>query len=1163
MTDTTSRQSLRGTNLFSLDGYHEARTNWAHGQAFASAAGRAVASLHRGIDFGASIDLEAQLSGVVRDGVMATFAAGGDIKAGLTLQAALPLDLFKEAGLVARLQAQAEAAAFIKAEVGLDADLFHQLIREKLSGPWQDLALILFDELEVGAGVWGRAAFAAEAEAEAALVGSLMPGPDGSPPGFTFSFQFGAGLEFGAGLHFLVNLGFRDRDSRQLLNRLSDRLAAILERALEQRVNKSGGPAARKALPYCKLLLPLACRTAFELGADLVQRKVGEHKDGAATVVVRSFAREAEKLLLRALFDLALNELNALLRKIPFVKKLEDLPPADRETLADALRDAGAKLGRVMTREHASVADWFQAVLALLDPLMAVLTLGRKAKLFEAADEERWQENVALLWAAGVLAQQVVTWSQEALDARTTDTPFDGTPASIPAGSPVVAYVASRIKKPAGSALTLADVVVFLVGPPGDRTRSGDRMAALCRAFPEGAGVWSWLAAALGNKDVSALLQMLLHDLAGVRKDYARTVFAALLKAAGAKVEEEIFPRVFKPLEQSDPDLAKVIQRVAKPALLSLTRVLLPGVARLGTEEAAQVLREQLSAVLLQVLARLLLTATDVVLEKGLRDGGGALRDLAKRVARPDPQDGGAQTALQRVIRPAALQGLTLAPPEAGDLLLLCADALDRINERERQPAFDALELLVSLGLTTGGDLDPIWATLGRPNDPPMPEALKRLAVQLGHGTWDLLQYLSGRANQLWLAYLEREGKAVLQTLENSAREAAAALDQAIKTLDQDVKQLQALAVQLEQDVRNLLANKLNPLLADLTHYLKGRREALIRAVYDMGWQTIRAAVVQNWVYKHVPAPVQQDYLRKVQTLYDTAFAAASPGLAAPLTLLEKFAGFVDEEVKGEVRAKTLDRDWLMASLRARAWTVGAADLQFPIRVGKLNLGTITLPAANVLGTLVSGVLDDPAVRRALDGALDVGRQAASRQAQLDTTRTAIARKMSKKDAQQAAGRLFPGKPLDIRVEAPEEQRTYPDKVRLRVVLPGANRTFLGSDMGIPARVKLFINGADYDYKEENWQENPGALVFETDLVTGIPQAGPGRPVRLGFHSGPLVRPRVGGPKVGDPDPDVGPAARPILLRPGLNTVQVTVVDGKGQRKQVVRMFYLQKTKRP
>src|SRR5947207_686126 len=89
-----------------------------HGDAIARASVHTAADFHRGIDLSAGFDLAAEVDASVRDGVTASIGGGVGASAGVAFQANFPLDLFHQAGVIARLQAQIEASAFVSAKLG-------------------------------------------------------------------------------------------------------------------------------------------------------------------------------------------------------------------------------------------------------------------------------------------------------------------------------------------------------------------------------------------------------------------------------------------------------------------------------------------------------------------------------------------------------------------------------------------------------------------------------------------------------------------------------------------------------------------------------------------------------------------------------------------------------------------------------------------------------------------------------------------------------------------------------------------------------------------------------------------------------------------------------------------------------------------------------------
>src|SRR5690242_14195936 len=185
----------------------------------------AGAVLRRGIDLSAGIHFEGKLSGDLGKVVVGSLDAKAEAGAGVALTVALPLDLFDEAGLVARFRAQAAAAASVRASLDLEFEVFRGLIREHFDPPVEDLLEIFLDEVRIGAGIWGRAAFSAEIYAQAALAGSLLETPE-HEAGFTFTAEYGVGWGGGAGFEFAANFGFED--PQRMMGRLADATSAAM-----------------------------------------------------------------------------------------------------------------------------------------------------------------------------------------------------------------------------------------------------------------------------------------------------------------------------------------------------------------------------------------------------------------------------------------------------------------------------------------------------------------------------------------------------------------------------------------------------------------------------------------------------------------------------------------------------------------------------------------------------------------------------------------------------------------------------------------------------------------------------------------------------------------------------------------------------------------------
>jgi hypothetical protein len=137
------RDNMAETSLFSLnvDGN---KGNWAHGSATLAGTTSGNASLHRGLRLGASVELSGAIAGQLSNVVVGNVKIGADAKASLDLEARFPLDLFTEAGLIGRAEAVAEAAAWIQAELGLNAAEFANYVAANVPEPWRDVVRLFW-----------------------------------------------------------------------------------------------------------------------------------------------------------------------------------------------------------------------------------------------------------------------------------------------------------------------------------------------------------------------------------------------------------------------------------------------------------------------------------------------------------------------------------------------------------------------------------------------------------------------------------------------------------------------------------------------------------------------------------------------------------------------------------------------------------------------------------------------------------------------------------------------------------------------------------------------------------------------------------------------------------------------------------------------------------
>jgi hypothetical protein len=710
---------MQPLELFSLSSSTPAES-FVHGRVVARGGAHATATFRRGIDLSAGVNFEARIGGEVGDQVGATFDAGVTARAGLAFQAAFPLDLFQEAGLVAQFQIQAELAAFAGARLRLGLDEFRHLVRGRVDGPLEQLLEVFFEEAVFEAGVWGRAAFAAEIIGEAMLTGSLLPSATGGP-GFTFSFGFGAGLGFRAGAQLVANIGFND--PRRMTARLADELTEIALAEARHHLGPAPPPAAATALSILRTLLPVAAKAAFQLGLDLAAAPVNDQRRRSIDSVAESFVRQAQEILLESIADLAASLLGEALGRDAFiVRVLED--EERREQVVNLLLELRDRVAELDSLSPASIEQWLTGILALLDPIDEVLRLG-----FLPPDlTEDIEHALALLWCAGRLVHRVTTWAVD--PARGVGDLFGSLVVPLPQAGSVAAYVAKKRNKAPG-ALTLADLAQFLAG-------LDDLEGELRRLLPGVGEAFDWIAEVIGVSATDIAFQ-LLTVFTSPTPQAADRMIATMGPTLEKAIRERVIPHVLGPLKAANPNdkaLALLVDELVTPTLVALPLAVLPAIAHLGSPEAGLRFRETLSGVILQSLQRLVMSSLDVVLEHALRQADQGLREVADalgEVGERSPAFNALALAASHAVLPIAI-----LPADARDLLVLSADVVRKLNEVARGPVIAAAGGVLDLGLGSEQSRQLALRTLSGTDDPPERGDLQEVLDEIGDGAWEI-----------------------------------------------------------------------------------------------------------------------------------------------------------------------------------------------------------------------------------------------------------------------------------------------------------------------------------------------------------------------------------------------------------------------------------------
>jgi hypothetical protein len=1038
----------------------------AHGSAVAYATAEAVATFRRGIHLSAGFDLEAHADASIKSIISGAFTGGVSLKSGLSLDAAFPLDLFTQAGLVARFQVAAEAAAYVQAQLGLDVATLRSLVGARFTGAMKDLCDIFLDEVVLQAGLWARAAFAAEILGQASVTGSLFSA-DGNGGGFSFTFDYAAGIYYATGTSFVANVGLEN--PQRLLNRMSDHLtAAIVAEAQTYIATLPAGDrdAANSSLEALKLLLPLAARGCFELGAQLVKSKSADQVTVAAKSIVGSFVAEAQELLLREAFDLATAKLTAVFASSGLLLNFSSLSKSQQQQLQSDLADLVSKLKSLDGLGRATPTDWLTGVVSALGSAEAVVEHG----LLEGPLQKEAERALALLWSTGVLLATLASWIQDPSQAALSA--FGGGQAApVPNNSLIAGYVATAIGKRPGNALTPADLVSFLLG--------FDVIAIVRRQIPVAAPTLDFLTTALSGAAGSDLAKKLLSDLSPPSSSSTQALLSTMGTEFGALVKEQIVPKLIDPwansLSPNDP-IHTLLSEVVAPTLVSLPAVILPNIPNLGaTDEANTRFREALSAVLLQSLSHYLLATIDVLLDHALTDSEKFMRDAGAAIANLGQKS--PVFALVATVAAGAELPVALTPDDVNQILTLAADIVHLLNAQERQAIITSMQTAMQMGLQAGASRDQSFNALLGSSDPANPEQLTLALNQIESGLWAVAKLALPRILQIILDHYVNEAKVIAMAIYDGAKAVVAAVESALAWLGQEVQQLTQKLNELVAAAGQLVADIASEVDA-LASYLVTLEHSVLESIRAYGWGIAQQAI--SWA----PGFVQD----AAKGVYDALFDGFEWLLEAPLKVLELAADWVHEIVTDLMQSSgQMSRSSVDDQLRQRIFSHGATDISIDLSVdlglaGHYDFGTIQIPGSGIIGVIAEAILGDSQYGSSVDAVIGNATPLRANQAQQQSTQSTLSGSLNQQQAQTQLGSLTTNQPLTITASL-SNWTTYNQQGRLTLRIAGANRSFVDSTLGVPRRVTVVLNGQEYPYSSDQWSVDGSSIVLDAYVV--------------------------------------------------------------------------------
>ena len=256
------------------------------------------------------------------------------------IQGQLALNLFKEFGFVVKAEAAAEAAAGVKAALGINiGDFINLALQDKNNhGLPVELLIMLLEEVEIGGSIYIDVSISAKAHFTMSLSGTLLPKP-GEKAGFNYTTKAGAGLAKGVGMSFKAGIGFKDfgRFYGRAVDRTVDEVILQINAHLPKQ--------AKGMAPYISAFAPIskmALRMSYGIGETIIKNNIGRSKADAQTLCnecVKIILEEVQRFSLEKIAEYTLNEIKK--RIIELLNEISDnvweQASKERNELADLL----------------------------------------------------------------------------------------------------------------------------------------------------------------------------------------------------------------------------------------------------------------------------------------------------------------------------------------------------------------------------------------------------------------------------------------------------------------------------------------------------------------------------------------------------------------------------------------------------------------------------------------------------------------------------------------------------------------------------------------------------------------------------------------------------------------------------------------------------------
>jgi hypothetical protein len=1084
-----------------------------------------VASLRHGVGVEAGVEGVVQLDASIRKFLAADVTGQAHAAARVAARVAVPLDLFTEAGFVAQAEARAEAAVGITAGIGLSLGDFIELVEQDphMRGLPVRLLRVFLEEATIQGGVMAKAAAAAMAYANLGMTGTLVAS-QGTPAGFTVAAEAGLGLKAGAGFRVFARFGIDD--PRRLIRRSVD----VTVNETIAAVTSVVPPEYRQVVAELRAPAKMALRTAFELGLTLAENRGTFSASDGPKIALRCtqvFLEEAQRFILERVTELGLRLLREALLELEFGQSAWDQAQPERQHLASLLENFPVEPFEP-TPENTTY--WLDVVRGASDVAVALGAANQASAT--------WVEPAAFIWAAVQLLFVSVRRISEAsarasiigMPPAETRRAFSGDITTPTPPAAIKGRINAALGRQASTTVRQQDLVAFLV--------RGAVLDQLDSQFPELRTVLEIVAGPDAGA-LSAALSTILDNIGAFSsgpsgapdpEESLRTIVNGLRAYMATRVDGELRPAILDAFGDRHDDVRLFIDEVLLDTVGFTVNVLFDRVLDWANNDLSgqTALREACSSIAMRLIGRSLVATGDVLMTKALEGTSAAFREAAEHVNDP----GGVAQILAGL--PGVLVSREMIAEALEETLKISADVFGPLPETKRARIRDLLYQVIDTTPAGAGVafVDQLKNDLFVPNG----EAAIALGLELGgviatniqrfitalleHIAQLILAELAAIVDEIvreigrWIEGLEQLAAEVFARLQALVAEIGRLAQQLEASVDQTLGQIEDLLGifaaragarnALRDDIKNLIVDEAIGLLSNIPGYDYLPSDAR-RGVRQVLRSTVGSAL-NNDLFDGVVEVLGDLAGETAEFLEDVR--AIDPNDNLTDAIIDLFLDRVEDAIRGLFGSSNPGVD---ISFRA-------AGIEFDLGRVRVPLGTVVTAARRVARNL-SAVED--AARALADTVADMlqaelGLQAAEAEhAVVDAQRERVDRQMSE---------TLPAS-IDLTIVEPAAASVYERDGRIRILLPGVPRSYLGAEEDEAQRVFVWINEEEVDLAQFDVDDiGGGALV---DLGGRVLPGAPGtRPNLFGGAStlGALsIGP--GGIRTGDPFGSTHPLA--------------------------------------